>query len=331
MAAYTSGTAYVNHRDHDTGSHPRGLPREPRRARPRPVLGARRARSTARRWSRRGSRASPSTSATTDPEERTMSTPTTRTSRRTCRAPRRGRRRRMPRRRRRADGLHAARARGRRRRPTTSSPPQTGCAVGRHRLVLVGELRRAVLARLRLRVRLLRQPGARERLRVPAAAQPRLHADAGARGVLRAPDADDVGLHDPRRRDLPRRHPAHGRRRGRVDEPPPRPRGRLVVVLGVPERHLDRADRRPRGHRHRGIRRLAVQPRHGRLGRRHRVGGHPRRGGRRLRQLDRRRELHRAVQPRPSGSRGSASRSPATTTTGTSRCGPSRARSSSSS
>ena len=71
---------------------------------------------------------------------------------------------------------------------------------------------------------------------------------AGSRRVVRAPDPDDVGLHDPRRRDLPRRHAAHGRRRRRLDEPPPRPRGRLVLVLGVPERHLDRADRRPRGH-----------------------------------------------------------------------------------
>ena len=43
--------------------------------------------------------------------------------------------------------------------------------------------------------------------------------------------------------------------------------------------------------------RLAVQPRDGRLGRRHRVGRHARRGGRRLRQLHRRRELHRPVQP----------------------------------
>ena len=49
-----------------------------------------------------------------------------------------------------------------------------------------------------------------------------------------------------------------------------------------------------RGHRHRGQPRLAVQPRDGRLGRRHRVGRHARRDGRRLRQLDGRRELHRA-------------------------------------
>ena len=42
MAAYTSGTAYVNHRDHDTGCIAAGLSREPRRARPRPVLAARR-------------------------------------------------------------------------------------------------------------------------------------------------------------------------------------------------------------------------------------------------------------------------------------------------
>ena len=73
----------------------------------------------------------------------------------------------------------------------------------------------------------------------------------------------------------------------------------LVVVLGVPERGLDRADRRPPGHRDRGIRptrsstsRWAARP--ASSSRRPRS---PRRG-RRLRQLDRRRELHRAVQPR---------------------------------
>ena len=153
----------------------------------------------------------------------------------------------------------------------------------------------------------------------------------GARGVLRAPDADDVGVHDPRRRDLPRRHPAHGRRRRRVDEPTPRSRGRLVVVLGVPERHLDRADRRPRGHRDRGIRRLAVQPRHGRLGRRDRIGRHARRGGRRLRQLDRRRELHRAVQPDRVEVGGAHHAHPLRRLLGRVAAGASRARSSSSS
>ena len=73
----------------------------------------------------------------------------------------------------------------------------------------------------------------------------------------------------------------------------------LVVVLRVPERGLDRADRRPPGHRDRVVARLPVQPRDGRLGRRHRVRGDALRGvGRRLRQLDRRREPYRPLQPR---------------------------------
>ncbi len=174
MAAYTSGTAYVNHRDHDTGhsaraTSPTSSCSTPTRSRCPPT------RSTVRRWSRRGSRASPSTPAPTDPEERTMIHSRTRRARRHARA--------VPR----PSSPDASAPRS----PAGCTPPDPEadadvdweltdadrCALGRHRLVHLGELRRAVLARLRLRVRLRRQPGARERLRVPAAAEPRLHAD----------------------------------------------------------------------------------------------------------------------------------------------------------
>ena len=171
MAAYTSGTAYVNHREHDTGciregylanlvvlSTPTPSPSPPRR-------------STVRPWCPPGSRAPRVHSAPPTPSEEDMHDPSA--------APVRARASPPPRpppaiaARRSAGARHPA-PRARRRR--VGARRDDRCTLRRHRLVHLGELRRALLARLRLRVRLRRQPGARERVRVAAAAEPGLHA-----------------------------------------------------------------------------------------------------------------------------------------------------------
>ena len=171
-----------------------------------------------------------------------------------CRTPRHGRRRRMPRRRPRAHGLHAARARGRRRRSTTSSPRRRDAPSGDidsfswasyaepYSLDYAYAFDYAdnqVLANvceslLRLNPDYTLTPALAESFAHPTPTTWVYTIRDGVTFHDGTPlTAADVVASMSRHLD-----PAVG----------------LVVVLGVPERHLDRADRRPRGHRDRGIR-----------------------------------------------------------------------------
>ena len=316
MAAYTSGTAYVNHRDHDTGSHPRGLPREPRRARPRPL------RPPAGRdppldggldLDRGRTRLLPHRLT---PEECIMPNPHTRPARR------------------RSTRLTAIVAGGLGARSpwpacTASEPdddaavdweltrPTTGAPSGDidsftwasyaepYSLDYAYAFDYAdnqVLANvceslLRLNPDYTLTPGLAESFEHPTPTTWVYTIRDGVTFHDGTPlTAADVVASMSRHLD-----PAVGSSWYSVYQ-------NVVSIEQTGDREVTVTEASAG---------LAVQPRDGRLGRRHRVGGHARGGGRRLRQLHRRRELHRPVQPRRVEVGRVASRSSATTTTGT--------------